>query len=82
LQLQAGFAPQPRTGPRRHLAPEAMQPCEQLFLLADVGQPVACLLEAGGGDGPGTGVQAWSRRTAPCCLSAVGFRPALPAPDK
>jgi hypothetical protein len=24
----------------------------------------------------------WSRRTAPCCLSAVGFRPALPTPDK
>src|SRR5262249_13579556 len=27
-------------------------------------------------------INSWSRRTAPCCLSAVGFRPALPAPDK
>jgi hypothetical protein len=28
------------------------------------------------------GDKLWSRRTAPCCLSAVGFRPALPTPDK
>ena len=27
-------------------------------------------------------VAGWSRRTAPCCFSAVGFRPALPTPDK
>src|SRR5207244_13352606 len=30
----------------------------------------------------GTVLEKWSRRTAPCCLSAVGFRPALPTPDK
>jgi len=24
----------------------------------------------------------WSRRAAPCCIPAVGFRPALPTPDK
>ena len=33
-----------------------------------------------------TQTSAWmcyrGRRTAPCCISAVGFRPALPAPDK
>jgi hypothetical protein len=37
LELQAGLAPQPLAGPRCHLAPEAAELREILFLLADVG---------------------------------------------
>jgi hypothetical protein len=56
LELQAGLAPQPRTVPRCHLAPEAAELREILFLLADVGETAACLPEAGGdGAGPGGG---------------------------
>jgi hypothetical protein len=48
LKLQAGLAAQPLTGPRRHLTPEALELRERLFLLADVGQALAHLPEAGG----------------------------------
>jgi len=48
LQLQAGLAPQPRTGPYGHLAPKAAQGRQALAHGAD----------AGGGDEPGTGVEA------------------------
>src|SRR6266849_9433518 len=48
LELHAGFAPQPRTGLRRDLAPEAAQ-----------GRQAPCAsADAGGGNGPGTGAQA------------------------
>ena len=38
LEWQAGLAPQPLTGPRRHLAPEAAELRELLFLLAEGGR--------------------------------------------
>jgi hypothetical protein len=55
LELQAGLAPQPLTGPRRHLAPEAAERREILCLLADGGQTAAGLPEADSSDGPGPG---------------------------
>jgi len=58
LQLQAGFAPQPRTGPRRDLAPEAAQGRQGALVAAHVRQAPAHGSEAGGGDGPGTGGEA------------------------
>jgi len=58
LQLQAGFAPQPHAGARRDLAPEAAQGRQGTLLAAHGRQAPARGAEAGGGDGPGTGVEA------------------------
>ena len=54
LELQAGLAPQPHTGPRCHLAPKARR-ARALCLLADVRQTPAHVPEAGGGEGAAPG---------------------------
>ena len=58
LELQAGLAPQPLAGPHGHLAPKAAQGRQGALVAAHGREALAHSAEAGGGDGPGTGVEA------------------------
>src|SRR5215468_5379148 len=58
LELHVGFAPQRHTGPRRHLTPTATQSRQGALLAAHGRQALAHGADAGGGDGPSTGVEA------------------------
>src|SRR5215831_2496299 len=74
LELQARLAPQALYGPRLRLSAEAAQRGELAFLLAHIGQTLAHLPEAGGGDRPIAGVQTWVRHRVvllACCRRRI-----------
>jgi hypothetical protein len=76
--LRSGWGNAPALTP----APPQWRRCERREQRKNCRGPAAHAAERSRSATRNSRSQGWGRRTAPCCLSAVGFRPAPPTPDR